>query len=84
MPKLTAVESASIESGVDCTLPRHPLELIPYFRRFESGALRNLLYTLIFNTLFALFFTVVALVLNPEWQPARALWTNRLSDSRRV
>src|SRR4051812_11337703 len=30
----------------------HPLELIPFFRRFPSGRVRNLVYTFIWNCLF--------------------------------
>jgi sensor histidine kinase YesM len=37
----------------------HPLELIPFFRRFPCGRVRNLIYTLIWNSLFGLFFLFV-------------------------
>ncbi|WP_426104406.1 sensor histidine kinase [Massilia sp. TSP1-1-2] len=37
----------------------HPLDLIPYFRRWPGSPARNLLYTGIWNTLLALFLVVV-------------------------
>lgn len=37
----------------------HPLELIPFFRRFPCSRTRNLVYTLIWNSLFGLFFMLV-------------------------
>jgi len=42
----------------------HPLEMIPYFRRFPCSIRRDLLYTFIWNCLFALFFAVVTVVAN--------------------
>ena len=45
----------------------HPLEVFAYFRRWERGFLRNLVYTVILNALFAVFFTLLALVFgNPS------------------
>ena len=76
MSKTIAADSLAGCEVDECAQPRHPLELIPYFRRFKSGVLRNLLYTFIWSTLLALIFTVIALVFNPEWQVARALWAN--------
>ena len=40
----------------------HPLEVIPYFRRFAPGILRDLLYTLIWNCAIGLFFWVFAIL----------------------
>src|SRR5215831_4363146 len=76
MNKTTPVHSASPESGIECAHIEHPLELIPYFRRFESSLLRDLLYTLIWSSCFAVLFTIVALVINPNWDFGSALWTN--------
>jgi two-component sensor histidine kinase len=42
----------------------HPLEMIPFFRRFERSALRTFIYTIIFNCLIAAFFTLMALIFN--------------------
>jgi len=43
---------------------RHPLEIIPYLRHARPGVLRDVLYTLVWNSLFALFFTVVSLLVD--------------------
>ncbi|HTR57939.1 MAG TPA: histidine kinase [Casimicrobiaceae bacterium] len=61
----------------DCApYARHPLELIPFFRRFRRTTARGLLYTLIFNSMFALVFALLALIFNPEWQIGHVLWAN--------
>lgn len=39
----------------------HPLEVFPLFRRWPRSFVRNLVYTLIFNAMFAAFFTMMAL-----------------------
>ena len=45
----------------------HPLEVFSFFRRWKRGFLRNLAYTVIFNAMFAVFFTLLALVFgNPS------------------
>ena len=76
MNKTTAVDSAPAENPIECAHIQHPLELIPYFRRFERNPLRDLSYTLIWSSFFGVFFTIVALVINPRWDLGRALWTN--------
>jgi len=42
-------------------VPFHPLEIIPYFRRWKHSLPRDLLYTLIWNGLIAIGFTLVAM-----------------------
>jgi sensor histidine kinase YesM len=44
----------------------HPLEAISFFRRWPRTFLRNFIYTLIMNTLFALFFTLLAYVFSAK------------------
>jgi sensor histidine kinase YesM len=39
---------------------RHPMEVIPALRRFKPGFWRDFLFTLVFNTLIAVFFTTIA------------------------
>jgi sensor histidine kinase YesM len=39
---------------------QHPMEAILFFRRFKRGFLRDFVFTLLFNTLIALFFTAIA------------------------
>ncbi|MEO7498424.1 MAG: histidine kinase, partial [Casimicrobiaceae bacterium] len=48
------------------TISTHPLEFIPFFRRFRRGILRDILYTAIWNTLFALFFALLSVVIDPQ------------------
>ena len=42
----------------------HPLEAISFFRRWPRSFVRNLVYTLLFNMLFAIGFTLLAFVFN--------------------
>jgi hypothetical protein len=53
---------------------RHPLEIIPFFSRIPPSTPRNLMYTAIWNTAFAAFFTVLALVMHPEARFAQLFW----------
>jgi hypothetical protein len=54
---------------------RHPLEIIPFFQQFKPSALRNIFYTLIWNLLFTVFFTLLSLLFQPEVSIARVFWT---------
>ena len=54
----------------------HPLEIIPFFRRFRATQARNLVYTLIWNTGLALIFSVFALLFEPQAKVPRVLWVN--------
>jgi len=40
----------------------HPLEVFPLFRRWPRSFVRNLVYTLVFNAMFAVFFTTMELI----------------------
>jgi sensor histidine kinase YesM len=53
---------------------RHPLEIIPIFGRFRPGRVRNLIYTLIWNSLFALFFVLLSRLFQPEAPILHTLW----------
>jgi sensor histidine kinase YesM len=44
----------------------HPLELIPFFRRWPQSVVRDFVYTIIWNTLFAAFFTLLSIVIDPD------------------
>ena len=46
----------------------HPLEMIPFFKRWRRGVLRDVVYTVIWNTLFAIAFTVLGFVF--DWKIA--------------
>ncbi len=52
----------------------HPLEAIPLFRRWPRSFVRNLVYTLLFNALFALFFTMIGL-LSTRVKSVDQLWS---------
>jgi signal transduction histidine kinase len=53
-------------TGCETTQHWHPLEIIPYFRRFRPGIARDVIYTLVWNSLIALVFTVLSIVIDPE------------------
>ncbi len=40
----------------------HPLEIIAFFRKWPRSFMRNLIYTLVFNALFAVGFTLIAVL----------------------
>jgi sensor histidine kinase YesM len=44
----------------------HPLEAIAFFRRWPRSILRNLIYTLIFNAMFAVAFTVFGVIMSDK------------------
>jgi len=52
--------------GETASLSSHPLEVIPFFRRFPRSIPRDIVYTAIWNTLFALFFALLAIVIDPR------------------
>ena len=54
----------------------HPLELIPFFRRWPCGFWRDLLYTFIWNTSLALVFSMFALLWTSNLGLQRVLWLN--------
>lgn len=54
----------------------HPLEAIPFFRRFRASPSRNLLYTLIWDTGIALIFSLFALLFEPHSGVLRVVWVN--------
>jgi signal transduction histidine kinase len=54
----------------------HPLLIFPVFRRVPCSPARDLVYTLIWNTLFAGVFTMLALVFGVEEPLADLAWAN--------
>jgi len=54
----------------------HPLEAIAFFRRFPASTLRDLVYTLIWNTGFVIVFTVLSLLLDDKTPLLHTLWIN--------
>ena len=54
-----AEQQLRIESG---TAHFHPLESIAFFRRWPRSFLRNLIYTIIFNAMFAAGFTLIGVL----------------------
>jgi signal transduction histidine kinase len=60
----------------DCARGAHPLEVMPFFRRFRPSPLRDAVYTVIWSTLFAIVFTVITLMFEPQARVARAFWAN--------
>jgi hypothetical protein len=54
----------------------HPLEVIPIFRRIRRFPGRSLVFTLIWNAMFAAVFTIFAVLFDPKVNIGRALWVN--------
>ncbi len=69
MDKMSALASDPV-----CSVRGHPLELVPFFQRFRPGLLRNLVYTLIWNTGFAAVFVILALLFDPDAPLGRVIW----------
>lgn len=58
--------SASCPRGITT----HPLEIIPLFRRFRRGIVRDIIYSVIWNSLFAVFFFAIGTIFDsraPLW-----------------
>jgi two-component sensor histidine kinase len=63
----------------DCWEPTHPLELIPVFRHWSRGLLRNLVYTVIFSTLIGLALVLLSMTAHNYrsfGEFAENLWAN--------
>jgi len=61
------VMNASFVDTAACSpVSTHPLEMFPFFRRFRRSVVRDLVYTAIWNTLFALVFAALAVVIDPR------------------
>jgi sensor histidine kinase YesM len=60
----------------------HPLEVITFFRRWPRSIFRNFIYTLIFNAMFAVAFTILGVVMSDKidsfGQLARAFGNNMI------
>ena len=57
-------------------MPGHPLEAIPFFRRIRRFPGRSIVYTLIWNTLFAAVFSVFWILFDPHVRVMRVIWVN--------
>ncbi|HVR94245.1 MAG TPA: histidine kinase, partial [Casimicrobiaceae bacterium] len=68
-------------SGATCDpqssgFPGHPLEALPFFRRIKPFPGRGIVYTLIFNAMFAAVFSAFWLLFDPQVRLTRVLWVN--------
>jgi sensor histidine kinase YesM len=68
--------SSEFDAAIARSMMRHPLEMIPLFRRWPQGFWRDLLYTAIWNTLFALVLSLVWAAFDPGVPLARILKYN--------
>ena len=59
----------------------HPLEAIPYFRRFRPGPWRNVAYTAIFNTILGTIFWVTGMGDNPAARTVQVWLLNVLATN---
>ena len=56
----------------DCARP-HPLEIIPFFRRFPPGRARNLIYTVIWSSIFGVSFMLANVAMTARLPSIRAI-----------
>src|ERR1700682_3376169 len=67
-------------SDARCTqnsgMPGHPLEAISFFGRIRRFPGRGIVYTLIWNTMFAAVFSAFWLLFDPHVNVTRVLWVN--------
>ena len=68
--------SSEFDAALARSMMRHPLEMIPLFRRWPQGFWRDLIYTAIWNTLFALVLSLVWAAFDPGVPLARILKYN--------
>jgi two-component sensor histidine kinase len=63
MTNLHADGAANVPGTIDedCEQPTHPLEIVPLFRRWPRGVIRNLLYTVIFSTTIGISLVLVSM-----------------------
>jgi len=54
----------------------HPLEMFAWARRFPRSRLRDLVFTLVFNTILAALFTLFAVLFTPSSQWREIAWAN--------
>jgi sensor histidine kinase YesM len=77
LPLNTAAAAAPEDAGnaaIDCERTAHPLEVIPFFRRFPRSVLRDFVYTFIWNTGFAVIFTLLGLLFDPKAHLGSLFW----------
>ncbi len=70
-----AARTPGVAGSVPCAFT-HPLELIPWFRRWPSSRGRDFIYTLIWSSLIALVFTGFALLFDARTPVLEALRVN--------
>jgi len=75
MPFATAPSSSTTAVGSGGTTSGHPLEMFPVFRRIPRSIARDLVYTLIWNSLFMVVFTVLRLILVSDESLGAVLWS---------
>ena len=68
--------AAEFDSAVERAMSRHPLEMFPIFRRWKCGFWRDIVYTAIWNTLFALVFSAFWLVFDASVSLLKVLTVN--------
>ena len=59
--------------GSPAVVHMHPLELIPYFRRFPCNPVRDVIYTLIWNFMIGIVLVVIAAMFSGQLPPPRIL-----------
>ena len=67
---------AELDPSVEQAMSRHPLEMFPVFRRWKCGFWRDIVYTAIWNTMFALVFSAFWLVFDTSTPVVKMLTVN--------
>ena len=75
MPFATSPSSSTTTDGSACATSGHPLEMFPVFRRIPRSIARDLVYTLIWNTLFVVVFSVLNIIFVPAESLGNVLWS---------
>ena len=58
----------------------HPLEIIPYFRRYKPGVVRDIVFTFIWNCGLGVAFTAIGLMFNNDNISFATVWRGLLSN----
>jgi len=57
---------AQLAVACEPEMSHHPLEIIPYFRRFRASLRRDILYTFLWNCLLGFAFWLIAIMMGPQ------------------
>ncbi len=73
---MTSIDRSGATCAQGGAISGHPLEVIPLFRRIRRFPGRSIVYTLIWNTMFAAVFSVFWLLFDSHVRMTRVVWVN--------